>query len=95
MASLREALVYGDSWPVRAADSVRCSGVERCWVWEGRTWHDWSGILRQWECDVWAVVQEEGDEPKAFASVNWVLSEDELDLETQVLAPLPACMYLP
>lgn len=33
------------------------------------------------------VVQEEGDEPKAFASVNWVLSEDELDLETQVRPP--------
>ena len=34
-----------------------------------------------------AAVQEEGEEPKAFSSVNWVLAEDELDLETQVLHP--------
>lgn len=36
---------------------------------------------------------EDGGEPKAFVSVNWVLTEEPLDLETELVGYLCRCAF--
>lgn len=38
---------------------------------------------------------EEGGEPKSFVSLNWVLTEEPLDLETELVRPPAACLPVP